>query len=95
MAIAENSKVVFQYFQWNVDKKMELRHEGAFYEVSPWSLSWDNGNYYLIAYDSREGIIKHFRVDKMLNKVNRYSGYLIWQHMLKKCLACMAAKKCG
>ena len=67
MAIAENSKVVFQYFQWNVDKKMELRHEGAFYEVSPWSLSWDNGNYYLIAYDSREGIIKHFRVDKMLN----------------------------
>ena len=65
-AIAENSRITFQYFQWNVDKKMELRHDGALYEVSPWSLSWDDENYYLIAYDSNEGIIKHFRVDKML-----------------------------
>lgn len=65
-AIAENSRITFQYFQWNVDKKMELRHDGALYEVSPWSLSWDDVNYYLIAYDSNEGIIKHFRVDKML-----------------------------
>ena len=65
-AIAENSRITFQYFQWNVDKKMELRHGGSLYEVSPWSLSWDDENYYLIAYDSSEGIIKHFRVDKML-----------------------------
>ena len=65
-AIAENSRITFQYFQWNVDKKMELCHDGALYEVSPWSLSWDDENYYLIAYDSNEGIIKHFRVDKML-----------------------------
>ena len=65
-AIAENSQITFQYFQWNVDKQMELRHDGALYEVSPWSLSWDDENYYLIAYDSNEGIIKHFRVDKML-----------------------------
>lgn len=65
-AIAENSRITFQYFQWNVDKKMELRHDGALYEVSPWSLLRDDENYYLIAYDSVEGIIKHFRVDKML-----------------------------
>ena len=66
-AIAENSRIRFRYFQWNVDKKMELRHNGAVYEVSPWALSWDDENYYLIAYDSIQGIIKHFRVDKMLN----------------------------
>ena len=65
-AIAENSRITFQYFQWNVDKKMELWHGGSLYEVSPWSLSWDDENYYLIAYDSSEGIIKHFRVDKMI-----------------------------
>ena len=46
-AIAENSMITFQYFQWNVDKKMELRHDGALYEVSPWSLSWDDENYRL------------------------------------------------
>lgn len=66
-AIAENSRITFQYFQWNVEKKMELRHNGTVYEVSPWSLSWDDENYYLIAYDGKDGIIKHFRVDKMLS----------------------------
>lgn len=66
-AIGENSKITFQYFQWNVEKKMELRHDGAVYKVSPWALSWNDGNYYLIAYDGEKGIIKHFRVDKMLH----------------------------
>lgn len=65
-AIAENSKITFQYFQWNVDKQMELRHNGKVYEVSPWTLSWTDGNYYLIAYDSDAKKIKHYRVDKML-----------------------------
>lgn len=66
-AIAANEQIRFQYFQWNVQKKMELRHDGAYYQVSPWALSWDDENYYLIAYDSKAGKIKHFRVDKMLN----------------------------
>ena len=66
-AIAENSRITFQYFQWNVDKKMELRHDGALYEVSPWSLSWDDENYYMIGYDTEAQLIKHYRVDKMLH----------------------------
>lgn len=66
-AIADNSKIAFQYFQWNVDKKMELRKNGALYEVSPWALSWDDENYYLVAYDGIAEKIKHFRVDKMLH----------------------------
>lgn len=47
-AIANNVKIKFQYFQWNVDKKQELRHGGEYYLISPWALSWDNENYYLI-----------------------------------------------
>ncbi len=65
-AINQNKKIQFQYFQWNVKKEMELRHDGKFYMESPWALSWDDENYYLIAYDSCENKIKHFRVDKML-----------------------------
>lgn len=34
--------------------------------MSPLVLSWDDENYYLIAYDEEDKIIKHFRVDKML-----------------------------
>lgn len=65
-AIAENVKIRFIYFDWNVKKEMEPRHGGKFYEVSPWLLSWDDDNYYLIAYDDESRIIKHYRVDKML-----------------------------
>ena len=46
---------------------MVLRRNGGLYEVSPWALSWDNENYYMVAYDSNEDKIKHFRVDKMLH----------------------------
>lgn len=66
-AISENRKIRFQYFQWNVRKEMELRHGGASYHISPWGLSWDNENYYLVGYDSQAGQIKHYRVDKMLH----------------------------
>lgn len=66
-AINENSAIRFQYFQWNVKKKMELRHDGKFYSVSPWLLTWDDENYYMIAYDEEAGQMKHYRVDKMLH----------------------------
>lgn len=51
-ALAENKKIKFQYFQWNAKKEMELRHGGAYYHISPWGLSWDDENYYLIGFDS-------------------------------------------
>ena len=66
-AIAGNHKITFQYWNWNVDKKMELRRDGAKYKVSPWGLSWDDENYYLVAYDDTDKKIKHYRVDKMLH----------------------------
>ena len=66
-AISENKKIKFQYYQWNVKKEMELRHNGAWYHISPWGLSWDNQNYYLVGYDSEAALIKHYRVDKMLH----------------------------
>ena len=65
-AINANTQIRFQYFQWNVNKEMELRRRGAWYQVSPWCLTWDDENYYLVAYDDLDGRIKHFRVDKML-----------------------------
>ena len=65
-AIGLNKKIRFQYFQWNIKKEEELRRGGSFYEISPWALSWDDENYYLIGFDSEENKIKHYRVDKML-----------------------------
>ena len=64
-AISSNSKIKYKYFDWNVDKQKEFRHGGKDYIVSPFALTTDNDNYYLIAYDSESGLIKHYRVDKM------------------------------
>lgn len=66
-AISADARIRFKYFQWNVRKEMELRKDGAWYQVSPWSLMWDDENYYLIAFDAEDKKIKHYRVDKMLN----------------------------
>ena len=63
-AIADNRQISFEYMKWNLEKKMERRREEA-YVVSPWALTWDDENYYLIAYDEGADRIKHFRVDKM------------------------------
>lgn len=66
-AMQENQNITFQYFSWSIEKKMEPRHEGKYYEVSPWMLTYQEEEYYLVAYDPGEEKIKHFRVDKMLS----------------------------
>ncbi len=66
-AISENKKIRFQYYRWNVKKEMELRRGGAYYHISPWGLSWDDANYYLVGYDSEAEGVRHYRVDKMLH----------------------------
>ena len=66
-AMFANRQVQFQYFDWGVDKQQHLRHGGALYTLSPWALTWDNENYYLVAYDSTRGTIRHYRVDRMLH----------------------------
>ena len=63
-AITNNKKIRFEYLKWNLDKKMERRKD-KLYEISPWALTWDDENYYLIGFDAEEYKIKHYRVDKM------------------------------
>lgn len=64
-AIKENFRITFAYFDYNVDKKRYLRHDGKKYNVSPKALIWSNDNYYLVGFDEAAGHIKNFRVDKM------------------------------
>lgn len=66
-AIDENKKISFQYFEWTPKKEQLLRHDGKRYEMSPWTLVWNNENYYMLAYDEKRDSIVHFRVDKMKN----------------------------
>ena len=63
--ISGNKKIQFLYFEYNIAKERVYRHNGAIYVVSPFAMTWDDENYYLVAYDSNAGKIKHYRVDKM------------------------------
>ena len=65
LAINENRKIKFDYYEWNLSKEMVLRKNGHKNDISPWSLAWDDENYYLVAFDGNSEIIKHYRVDKM------------------------------
>ncbi|MGI6766794.1 MAG: helix-turn-helix transcriptional regulator [Lentihominibacter sp.] len=66
-AISNNAKISFEYYKWNTDKKLVPRNDGKPLVVSPWALTWDDENYYMLGYDEAAGIIKHYRVDKMKN----------------------------
>lgn len=63
-AIQENRQISFRYLDWNLKKQLTLRPRGE-KRVSPWTLIWQDENYYLAAFDSVSGVIKHYRVDKM------------------------------
>ena len=64
-AIHANCQVSFIYCKWTISKTLTPRNDGKAIVVSPWALTWDDENYYLVAYDAVAGKIKHYRVDKM------------------------------
>ena len=64
-AIKDNARISFLYFEYNMKKEKIFRHGGKKYEVSPFALSWDDENYYLVGFDSGSRQIRHYRVDKM------------------------------
>lgn len=63
-AIQEDRQINFQYLDWNLRKELVPRAKGD-KTVSPWALIWQDEYYYLAAFDPVDGIIKHYRVDKM------------------------------
>lgn len=70
-ALSSQKQITFIYNEWVLDFKdverikKQPRRNGELYKVSPWALSWDDENYYLIAYEKASGKLKHYRVDKM------------------------------
>lgn len=63
--IASDKQIAFKYFEYSVTKERRFRRGGEEYEVSPYALTWNSENYYMIAFDPISGQIRHYRVDKM------------------------------
>ena len=64
-AINRDRAIRFRYFAFTPRREKRYRREGAWYELSPFALLWDDENYYLLAWEEAAGALKHFRVDKM------------------------------
>ncbi len=64
-ALQEQIQISFLYMEWGLDGQLHPKRDGKLYRISPWALLWSDENYYMIGFDSKAGIIKHYRVDKM------------------------------
>lgn len=64
-AMQTGRQISFGYWEWTVNKEQVLRHGGQRYRLSPWTLLWEDENYYLLAYNAETDSIRHYRVDRM------------------------------
>lgn len=60
-------KISFKYMVHTIDdvNAMVEKHHGKLYKVSPYKLLINDGNYYLLAYDSHSWEMRTYRVDRM------------------------------
>lgn len=66
-AIREKKKIKFKYLKYTLQSKGEQveRRKGADYILSPFRMVINDGNHYLLAFDSKKEKLLTFRVDRM------------------------------
>ncbi|MCD7716067.1 MAG: transcriptional regulator [Lachnospiraceae bacterium] len=64
-AMQRQKKVIFRYFDIDINREKVYRKDGHHYEVEPVSLVYNEDNYYLIAYSDKHDATANYRVDRM------------------------------
>lgn len=64
-AINSGKKITFRYFRHNLKKQKVYKYGDERYEMSPYTLAWEDENYYCIGFYDRRGGISNLRVDRM------------------------------
>ncbi len=64
-AIQRQKKVIFRYFDIDIDRKKAYRRDGHHYVVDPVALVYNEDNYYLISYSEKHDGTATYRVDRM------------------------------
>ncbi len=63
--IKAGRKISFLYFGFDPGKHKYYKREGSRYAMSPYSLAWEDENYYCVGFYEARGEIANFRVDRM------------------------------
>lgn len=66
-AVSSRRILEYQYGKYNMDKKFVFNRDGAFYQVEPYALIWQNDFYYLIGRFLQTGEFRHYRLDRIRN----------------------------
>lgn len=64
-AINQSRKVTFHYQDYTPAKTKFLRHGGASYFVSPYTLLWDDNHYYMVGFYDKRQAVNVLRVDRI------------------------------
>lgn len=64
-AISSNTQISFHYMKWTPQKKLDYVRKGETYFVSPFAVTLNDDNYYLISFDHKYQNLRHYRIDKM------------------------------
>ena len=64
-AINQKKKIKFQYYDYDGQKRKILRHDGEEYILSPYTLYWNEDNYYLVGFSEKRQKVTTFRVDRL------------------------------
>ena len=66
-AISEKRTIQFQYGRYSVDKEFVLSGSPnpKTYNIHPYGIIWNEEMYYLIGFNTKEGAIHHYRIDRI------------------------------
>lgn len=64
-AIQAGRQISFLYFSYDIKKNKVYKRNGERYVMSPYSLAWEDENYYCVGYYETYSCISNFRVDRM------------------------------
>ena len=64
-AVNGKRRIMFQYKEYNAEKKQVLQRNGRFYVVSPYAIVWDGEYLYVVGHSQMRDKIQHFRLDRI------------------------------
>ena len=66
-AINKKRKIAFKYTEYSVSGEKVFRNDGEVYELSPYTLFWNDDYYYVIGWSDKHDNISVFRADRLCN----------------------------
>ena len=64
-AINSGHKVRFLYYEFSAGKRKKLKNNGEPYYFSPYTLTWNGDNYYVVGWSDKHQKVATFRVDRI------------------------------